>query len=359
MNLASITTGLEDSRYNDSSHSKRTQLNGAAVKRPFPATVLVTGASGFLGRHVCDALVRRGVAVRGLVRRADASLAPGVASVTGDLEDLASLRSVAAGVEGVIHLAAHVHGSSADPAAVRRVNTDATVALLEAAAAAGARDFLFASSVKAVGESSVDPWNESTAPAPADWYGRSKLEAERRIHAAAERHGIHAPVLRLPLVYGPGMKANALQLFKLVDRGVPLPFGSVHNRRSLLFTGNMVAAAIAAIESPQGNDTFFVSDDDDVSTPMLVTGIARALGRPVRLVPVPVGLLRAGALVGDVLSWAFPFRLTSAALDRLVGSLAVDCSRLKARTGYIPLHSVAEGLRITAQWYRGRGSRAA
>lgn len=321
-----------------------------------PASVLVTGAGGFLGSHVCAALVERRVTVRALVRRADAPLASGASPVTGDLEDFASLRRAVTGVEGVIHLAAHVHGSSTDPGAIRRVNVDATVALLEAAASAGARDFLFASSVKAVGESSDAPWTEATIPAPADPYGRSKLEAEGLIREAAVRHGLHAPILRLPLVYGPGMKANALRLFQLVDRGVPLPFGSMHNRRSLLFTGNLVAALIATIESPDASDTFFVSDDEDLSTPRLVTAIARSLGRPVRLVPVPVGLLRAVGLTGNLISHLVPFPLTMAALDRLAGSLAVDCSRLKRLTGYAPPYSVAEAMTMTARWYRQRGA---
>jgi UDP-N-acetyl-alpha-D-quinovosamine dehydrogenase len=327
-----------------------------AVKRALPATVLVTGAGGFLGSHVCAALVERRVAVRALVRRPDAPLAPGAFPVMGDLEDSASLRRAVAGVAGVIHLAAHVHGSSADPEAIGRVNVDATVALLEAAAAAGVRDFLFASSVKAVGESNEAPWTEAATPAPADPYGRSKLEAEGLVREAAARHGLHAPILRLPLVYGPGMKANALRLFQLVDRGVPLPFGSMHNRRSLLFTGNMLAALIATIESPEGSDTFFVSDDEDLSTPRLVTAVARALGRPARLVPVPVGLLRAAGLAGDLVSRLVPFPLTTAAVERLAGSLAVDCSRLKRLTSYAPLYSVAEAMTMTARWYRRRGS---
>ena len=147
---------------------------------------------------------------------------------------------------------------------------------------------MFASSVKAVGESNESPWTEDAVPHPADPYGRSKLEAERRVREAARRHGVHATILRLPLVYGPGMKANALRLFQLVDRGTPLPLGLIHNRRSLLYTGNLTAALIAAMECPAGGETFFVSDDEDLSTPQLVRAIARALGRPARLVPIPV-----------------------------------------------------------------------
>ncbi|MEO7985556.1 MAG: NAD-dependent epimerase/dehydratase family protein [Gemmatimonadales bacterium] len=309
------------------------------MKRRFPATVLVTGVTGFLGSHLCQALVGRGVAVRALVRRAESPLPLGVSPHIGDLQDVPAVRRAMSGVNGVIHLAAHVHGSSADPNTIHRVNVDATMALLETAASAGATDFFFASSVKAVGEANVTPWTESTPPDPADAYGKSKLQAERLVRDFAERNGIHAPILRLPLVYGPGMKANALRLFRMIDRGVPLPFRSVRNRRSLLFTGNLVLAALATIESPKGSDTFFVSDDEDLSTPMLVTAVARALGRPARLVSVPETLLRAAARI-------------SPAIARLVGSLAVEISRLKAGTGYAPAYPVAEGLRMTAEWFR-------
>jgi nucleoside-diphosphate-sugar epimerase len=323
--------------------------------------VLVTGATGFLGGHVCQAFADRGIAVRALVRRPSRLTPAGIEPwpVRG-LDDVAGLRTALAGVEGVVHLAAHVHqGSipadgSAAAAAFRAVNVEGTRTLLDATIAAGVRDFVFASSVKVVGEGSDAPWTEETPPAPADAYGVTKLEAERLVRDQAVGHRLHAPVLRLPLVYGPGMRANALRLFNAVARGTPLPLGAVHNRRSLLFVGNLVAAIVTTLQSEGGSDTFFVSDAEDVSTPELVRAIARALGRPARLVPVPIGLLRAAARAGDRLAGIVPFPLTSAALDRLVGSLAVDSSKLARRTGYRPPYSLSEGLRITAEWYRSQ-----
>jgi nucleoside-diphosphate-sugar epimerase len=323
--------------------------------------VLVTGATGFLGGHLCRALVERDIPVRALVRQPGSPTPAEVerCPVRG-LDDIAALGSALNGVEAVVHLAAHVHqGSipadgSAEAAIFRTVNVDGTRNLLDASVAAGVRDFLFVSTVKAVGEGSAERWTEDTPPAPADAYGVTKLEAERLVREAAVRHHLHTPVLRLPLVYGPGMKGNALRLFETVARGRPLPLGAVRNRRSLLYVGNLIAAIFATLESEGGNDTFFVSDLDDLSTPELIRAIARALGRPARLVAVPVGLLRLAARAGDLLSRVVPFPLTSASLDRLAGSLAVDCSRLMKQTVYRPSHSVADGLQVTAEWYRAR-----
>jgi nucleoside-diphosphate-sugar epimerase len=322
-----------------------------------PASVLVTGASGFLGRHVCTALIREGVAVRGLVRRPDAALAPGVvAQRAHGLDDREALRMAVQGVEGVIHLAARVHRTPGpdDEFAHRAVNLEGTRNLLDAAAGANVKSFVFFSSVKVMGESSETPWTERDVPAPAGAYGVTKLEAEAAVREGAVRHGIHAPVLRLPLVYGPGMTANALRLFEGVDRGTPAPLGSVRNRRSFLFVGNLTAALAAVLTHEDGNDVFFVSDGHDLSTPELIRAVARALKRPARLLPVPVALLRAGGWIGDVIARVAPFPLTTAAVDRLVGSLAVDISKIRRQAEYSPPHSVEEGLRVTAEWYRSR-----
>ena len=322
-----------------------------------PRTVLVTGATGFLGAHVCEALAARGVAIRGLVRRAEARLPAGVLpALAAGLDDVEALRHALRGVDGVVHLAARVHVPSDgdEERAFHAVNVDGTRVLLEESIAAGARAFVLASSVKAVGERSEAPWDETTPPTPLDAYGRTKLEAETIVRSLARRHGIHAPILRLPLVYGPGMKGNAMRLFRLVDRGWPLPLGAVRNRRSLLYTGNLVAAMLATLESPSGGDTFFVTDTEAPSTPELVTAIAHALGRPTRLLPVPTALLRATGRAGDLFAHAIPFPLTTEAVDRLATSLVVDGSRLTRATGYRPPYSMMEGLRLTAEWYHAR-----
>ena len=318
--------------------------------------MLVTGATGFLGRHASDALVRRGLAVRALTRRPDAQLPAGVEghNVAG-LHDADGLRRALDGVTTVIHLAAYVHqqGARQDEAAHRAINLDGTVALLDAGVAAGIRDFMFVSTVKVVGEVSREPWTEETPPAPTDPYGRTKLAAEAAVRAAAVRHGLHAPILRLPLVYGPRMKANALKLFDLVDRGIPLPLGAVQNRRSLLYVGNFVAALSAVMEREAGNDLFFVSDGPAIATPELIRAIAGALDVPARLIPVPVAMMRAAAAVGDVVARVAPWPLTSANLDRLIGSLAVSNSKLETLAGAPPF-TMEQGLAVTARWYRTR-----
>ena len=328
------------------------------MTRPLPRAVLVTGATGFLGGHVCRALVHHGVRVRGLVRGAEAALPDGVERyrATG-LDDRQGLANALAGADGVIHLAARVHQAPSaagddDAAGFRAVNVEGTRTFLDLALAAGVQTFVLASSTKAVGEGGDAPYTENTPPAPADAYGRSKLEAERIVRASANR--LHAPVLRLPLVYGPGMKANALRLFDAVARGTPLPLGAVHNRRSFLFTGNLTAAVLAVLQHESGSDTFFVSDGEDLSTAELARRIGLALGRPARLLPIPPAALRVAGLAGDLIARVTRWPLTSSAVDRLVGSLAVDSARLSRATGFRPPHSVDDGLRITAQWYRGR-----
>lgn len=329
---------------------------------PARPPVLVTGATGFLGRQLCEALRARGIPVRGLVRDPSARLGHGVEPVHApDLLDRGAVRRAVAGADAVVHLAARVHvmrDAAADPLAeFRRVNVEGTRTLLEEAVAAGVRSFVFVSSVKAVGEAGTVPWDETTPPRPVDPYGISKLEAETLVRATAERAGLHAPILRLPLVYGPGVKGNMLQLFRLVDRGVPLPFGAVPNRRSLVYSGNVAAAVLAVLDAPAAaSETFFVSDGRDLTTPELIREVGRALGVAPRLLRVPPGLLRAAARAGDVVSRVAPFPLTSAALQRLTGSLSLDTSRIGRVTGYRPPYSVEEGLRATADWYRARGA---
>lgn len=329
------------------------------MSRAWGSKVLVTGATGFLGGHLCRELVLRGLAVRALTRGSAGRAPPGTeAAVVRDLSDETALRLAVEGVGTVIHLAAYVHQRrvAGDEETHMAVTLDGTHAMIAAAVAAGARAFVLASTVKAVGDRNAEPWTERTPPAPLDSYGRMKLEAERAVRAAAGRHGLHAPILRLPLVYGPGMRANALRLFQLVDRGLPLPLGAVRNRRSLLYVGNFVAAVAATVEHEAGDDLFFVSDGPPIATPDLIRAIARALGRPARLVSVPVGWMRAAAWMGDQMARVVPaVPFTSATLDRVVGSLAVDSSKLSTAVGFRAPYTLEQGLAATAAWYRTRG----
>jgi UDP-glucose 4-epimerase len=271
------------------------------------------------------------------------------------LDDTAALRGAVSGMGAVIHLAAHVHqrsipaDGSPEASRFRAVNVEGTHHGTRCRGSRRDSRFVLASSVKVMGEKSHTPFTEDVAPAPADAYGLTKLEAEQMVRDAAARHGFHAPVLRFPLVYGPGMQANALRLFDAVVRRTPLPLGSVQNRRSFLFTGNMAAAILATLESRAGDDIFFVSNGHDLSTPDFVHEIGRALGRAPCLIPVPVGLLRFAGRIGDATAGISP--LTATVIDRLVGSLAFDISKLKRLTGYRMPYPVHEGVRITAEWY--------
>ncbi len=316
---------------------------------------LVTGGSGFIGRAFCRALAADG-AVRALVR--SGAVEPGVErAVVRDLDDLPGVRAAVAGVRQVVHLAARAHvmqDPAADPLALyRRTNVEGTRTLLQEAARAGAQRFLLVSSVKAVGEATSIPWTEDTPPQPADPYGISKLEAEAVVREGAARLGLEVVIVRLPLVYGPGVGANALQLLRLVDRGWPLPLGAVRNRRSMIALDNVIGALRAALAAPAAaGGTFFVSDGRDLSTPELVGVIAAALGRPARLVAVPPVCLRAAGRAGDVLARVAPWPLTSRAVERLCGSLVVDASRFGRVTGFVPPVSVEAGWRAVAAWYR-------
>ncbi len=291
-------------------------------------TVLLTGATGFVGAAVAPALAAAGWAVRADARR----LAP-----DADWSD------ALAGASAVVHLAARAHrleDGAAQADEYRRVNAEATGTLGRAAAAAGAR-LVFLSSVKAVGEATAPgrPWNEDSPCLPEDAYGSSKLDAERRLAAVP---GLSWCALRAPLVYGPGVKANFLRMTSAVDRGLPLPFASIENRRSLLYVGNLASAVVRCLDVPAATGPFFIRDGEDLSTPELLRRLAKALGRPPRLFPCPAWLLRAGAtLLGR-----------GAEAERLLGDLAVDDARLRAALSWTPPFSVDEGLAAVARWYR-------
>jgi nucleoside-diphosphate-sugar epimerase len=325
--------------------------------------VVVTGASGFIGSALCGTLAAHGWRVRALVRR-PVDAAPGVEVVQiADLADAPSLPRALNGADAVVHLAARVHVMrdwDSDPAgAYRRANVEPTQALAAAAVAGGVRAFVFISSVKAVGEATRVPWTAATIPKPADAYGVSKLAAEAVVRQAGAASGMKAWILRLPLVYGPGMKGNMLGLFGLVDRGVPVPVGGFDNCRSLVYRDNVVAAIEAVLDAAGQGGTYFVSDGEDLTTAELVRRIGRALGRPARLVGVPPRLLALAGRAGDGIARVMPFPFTSAAVRRLTDSLVVDARELGDATGFVPPFSVDAGLAETAAWYRRRMARPA
>jgi nucleoside-diphosphate-sugar epimerase len=313
--------------------------------------VLVTGAGGFVGRAVLPALRAAGFEPVAASRNPQDDRLPGGVEVrrAPSLGPDADWSAALAGCQAVVHLAARVHvmrDAAADPLAeFRAANARGTRRLAEQAAAAGVRRFVFASSVKAMGETTAErPLVESDPPAPADPYGLSKLEAERSLAEVAATGGLEPVVLRLPLVYGPGVKGNFLSLLRLCKTAPPLPLGSVANRRSLLYVGNLADAVIRCLAIPAAaGRTFLLSDGEDLSTPELVRRLAAALGRPARLLPCPPGLLRLAAVALG----------RRAAAARLLDSLAVDGGEIRRTLGWTPPFSVAEGLAATARWFAG------
>lgn len=247
------------------------------------------------------------------------------------------------GVDAVVHLAARAHvlreSSDEAHARYRAVNALGALRLAEAAAASGIERFVFLSSARVHGERSIDaPFTESSPLLATDPYGRSKAEAELGLAALARDSRLAPVVLRPPLVYGPEARGNFARLVALVARGVPLPLGAVRNRRSLIYVGNLVDAIVRAVDDPgAAGETFMVSDGEDVSTPELVRRIARALGKPARLLPVPVALLRlGGALAGR-----------SDDVARLAGDLAVDGGRIRERLQWTPPFRLDDALRLS------------
>jgi len=325
-------------------------------------SVLVTGANGFLGSAVCRTFLGSGVAVRGLTRTRDARLEPGVARfVAADMTDSRALAPAVEGADAVIHLAGRAHISDTsgveNDQAFQRANVDATEALLAAAVRGGVRRLLFTSSIKVMGTYPGRPWIEEDIPAPVDSYGRSKLAAEKMLREAAKAEKIEVGIIRLPLVYGPGVKANMLQLFKLVDARIPLPFRDTANRRSLVNLANVVDSLSTLLAAPRLRaGTFFVSDAEAVSTPALIQMIGRALGKPARLFGVAPEWLSRIARLGDSVRGVFPLPFNAAALERLTGSLECSSAKIETEFGFRPRWSTQHGIDETARWYCGKRS---
>ncbi|PTA67122.1 hybrid nucleoside-diphosphate sugar epimerase/sugar transferase [Deinococcus arcticus] len=296
--------------------------------------VLVVGASGFVGQVVCRDLLRRGYAVRAAARRAEYLPAGAECVALPDLTGPAvNWAPLLAGVTHIVYLAARVHvmnDTHPDPlAAYRAVNRDAPLALAQAAAQAGVRRFVYLSSVKVNGEATQpgQPLTEESRPAPTDPYGVSKLEAEQALLGVGQATGLAVVVLRPPLVYGPGVKANFMALARLAGRGLPLPLGAVDNRRSLIYVENLADLVALALEHPAAaGEVFLASDGEALSTAALTRSLAEAQGRRAWLVNVPVRWLeRLGQLTGR-----------AAVMSRLLGSLEVSSAKARTRLGWAP-----------------------
>lgn len=310
--------------------------------------VLVTGATGFVGRAVCAQLGQLGYTVRAALR-ADTPVEEGVAErcIVGDLSGATDWTSALDQVELIVHAAGIAHlppGLGADDERYLQVNAHATGQLAAAAARAGARRLVFLSSIKVNGERTEQrPFRAADPPDPRDAYARSKVHAETLLRDAAVRSGMEVVIVRPPLMYGSRVRANFLRLLHWVDSGRPLPFGRVRNRRSLLSVWNLSSFIATVLAEPRAaGRVWLVSDGEDLSTADLIARLASALNRPQRLLPVPVPMLRlCGALIGR-----------GAEIARLCDSLTVDIADTRTQLNWTPPYTVDEGLARTAAWYR-------
>jgi UDP-glucose 4-epimerase len=301
--------------------------------------VLVTGATGFVGRALCGRLAVSGHDIVPAVRRVSGLAGE---AVVGHIHGSTDWMVALSACDAVVHLAARVHvmsDTAQNPLALyRETNTEATLNLARQAAQAGVKRFVFISSIKVNGEGCDTPYRETDVAAPEDAYAIAKWEAEQGLQRIAQETGLEVVILRPPLVYGPGVKANFLRLMEAIRKGWPLPLGAIRNRRSLLYLGNFVDAIRLCVEHPAAaGQTFLLDDGEPVSTPELVRALARAMGRPARLLAVPVGVLEwSGALLGR-----------RAAVARLTGSLCVDSSAIRSRLGWVPPFTMEAGLAAT------------
>ena len=306
-------------------------------------TVLLTGASGFVGKAVLKAAKQRGLTIRPVYRSVYSAKGQREVALVSGLDGSADWSQALQGVDVVIHAAARAHimlEELLDPLAeYRRVNVEGTLNLVRQAAAAGVRRFVFISSIKVNGEATAQgrPFNADDTPAPEDAYGLSKAEAEAQLKQVARETGMEVTIIRPPLIYGPGVKGNFASLISWVHRGLPLPLGSVtHNRRSLVGLDNLVDLILVCACHPKAaNQTFLISDGEDLSTTELLKKIGKALGRPARLLWVPPRLISfmVGLIGKEVIS------------QRLLGSLQVDINKTCELLNWKPSVAVDEGLR--------------
>jgi nucleoside-diphosphate-sugar epimerase len=311
-------------------------------------TVLVSGSNGFVGKPLCGELLRQGHSVHAAVRSANVQVANietvSVGELNGETDWTIALRCV----DIVIHLSARVHvmkDRAANPLAeFRKVNVEGTLNLARQSVEAGVRRFIFISSVKVNGEGTLPghPYTSKDQPAPVDAYGTSKREAEDGLLQLASETAMEVVIIRPPLIYGPGVKANFQSMMYWLSKGIPLPLGAIHNQRSLVALDNLIDLIVTCIRHPSAaNQIFMAGDGEDLSTTEMLQRMAAALGKKAWLIPVPKFLLVCGArLLGK-----------QAMAQSLCGSLQVDISKARDLLDWNPPVRVDEALRKTAHYY--------
>lgn len=311
--------------------------------------ILVTGGTGFIGHALLDRLVNDGHIVSAAIRDPDAVMQDRITKILiGDIGSNTNWSNWLDGIDAVIHLAARVHvmkDTAANPLAeFRRTNTEGTLNLARAATHAGVKKFIFLSTIKVNGELTMPgcAFHADDVPAPVDPYGRSKLEAETELLLIGLNNGMAITIVRPTMVYGPGVKGNFLSLMNLIDKRIPLPFGSIENKRSMIGLSNLVDLISKCLVSPAAaNQVFLASDGVDISTTELLRGIGWALGKPPLLVPIPaVAVTTIGSLIG-----------MRALVVRLCGNLQVDIEKNQRVLEWWPSVTMATELRQTAMYF--------
>ena len=282
--------------------------------------ILITGQNGFIGKPLFDLLKQKGHYVRGSVRSKKRTNQNKDIVVSGDIDSTTDWLDLLKGIEVVIHLANRAHvlnDQSQDPLTIfRKINVDGTIQLARQAVEFGVKRFIFISSIKVNGEQTNKyPFTKNDKPNPQDPYAISKLEAENALREIAKSSSMEIVIIRPPLVYGQGVKGNFKRLSRLVELGIPLPFASISNKRSLISLENLVQILAKTVtHSKVANQTLLVSDKEDLSTPQLIKKIAASIGKPARLFHFPPALLKImGKLTGQ-----------GNAIERLIGNLQID-----------------------------------
>jgi nucleoside-diphosphate-sugar epimerase len=304
--------------------------------------ILVTGATGFIGNKLCQALSMRGDAVVAVTKK-QVNIDNNITVINKVLSKETDWQDCLKDIDVVIHLAGRAHvmkDVSENPyQAYADINIHATKHLAEQAALSGVKRFIFLSSVKVNGErTNADAFNESDIPQPEDDYGKTKYEAEKALNQVSKDTEIEVVIIRPPLVYGEGVKANFKSLIKLAQLNIPLPFGGIYNKRSLVYIENLIDFILLCTHHPSAaNQTFLISDDEDVSTSQLIKHIKDASGKRHLLLPIPQSWLR------------FMFKLIgkSALSDRLCANLQVDITKAKTLLNWKPPYTFKEGIERT------------